>query len=107
MVCLVRRCSAERRAAFVAVAACDASGRAGSYRETLNSSQTNKRRTTMKFVCLAYGDRKKMEALTKEQFEAMAAQCKVHDAELRATGKLVSGTSLEWDARTIRPKNGT
>ena len=60
----------------------------------------------MKFVCLAYGDRKKMEALTKEQFEAMVARCKIHDAQLHATGKLVSATSLEWEARTIRPKNG-
>ena len=60
----------------------------------------------MKFVCFAYGDQSKMEALSKEQFEAMVAQCKVHDAELKATGKLVSATSLEWAAKTIRPRKG-
>ena len=60
----------------------------------------------MKFVCLAYGDRKKMEALSKAEFEAMLVKCAEYDAKLHATGKLVSGTSLEWDAKTIRPRNG-
>ena len=61
----------------------------------------------MKYLCLAYGDRKKMSALTKEQFEALKAKCQEHDAELRATGKVISAESLEWDAMTIRPTGGT
>jgi hypothetical protein len=57
----------------------------------------------MKYLCLAYGDPKKMGALTKTEFEALVTQCKAFDAELRATGQLVEGKSLEWDVVTLRP----
>ena len=60
----------------------------------------------MKFLLLAYGDRKKVEALSKEEFEALVARCRVHDEELRRTGQLVGVDSLEWDGVTIRPRNG-
>lgn len=60
----------------------------------------------MKYLCLAYGDEAKMSKLSKQQFEALLGKCKEHDAELRATGKLVEGKSLEWDVTTIRPRNG-
>jgi hypothetical protein len=60
----------------------------------------------MKFVMLAYGDRKKMEALSKGEFEALVAQCRVHDEELRQTGRLLSVESLEWETATIRPRGG-
>src|SRR5262245_53993833 len=57
----------------------------------------------MKYLCLAYGDQKKMEKLTKEQFAELVERCKVFDAELRATGQLVDASSLEWDYVSIRP----
>ena len=60
----------------------------------------------MKFLCLAYGDQRKMEALTKEQFEALVAQCRVHDEELRESGHLVLVESLEWATVTVRARNG-
>ncbi|MCE9595594.1 MAG: YciI family protein [Planctomycetes bacterium] len=60
----------------------------------------------MKYLCLAYGDQSKMEKLTKAEFEALVARCKVHDAELKATGQVVLTESLEWAVTTIRPKNG-
>jgi hypothetical protein len=60
----------------------------------------------MKYLCLAYGDRKKMEKLTKQEFEALVARCKEHDAELRGSGHFVSADALEWDAMTIRPRGG-
>jgi|RhiMethySRZTD1v2_1073278.scaffolds.fasta_scaffold374421_2 hypothetical protein len=60
----------------------------------------------MKYLCLAFGDQKKMEALTKPEFEDLLAQCRVHDEELRKSGHYVSGESLEWAAMTIRPRNG-
>ena len=60
----------------------------------------------MKYLCLAYGDRKKMEKLTKQEFEALVARCKEHDAELQGSGHYVSANSLEWDAVTIRPRGG-
>jgi hypothetical protein len=50
----------------------------------------------MKYLCLAYGDEERMKALTKAEFEALAAKCKVHDEELRRTGKVLMTESLEW-----------
>lgn len=60
----------------------------------------------MKYLCLAYGDRKKMETLTKAEFEALVAKCKVHDEELHRSGHFVSSNSLEWDTVAIRPRGG-
>lgn len=60
----------------------------------------------MKFLCLAYGDPQKMEALSKEEFEALVAQCRVHDEELRESGHLLSVESLEWATATVRAQNG-
>ena len=60
----------------------------------------------MKYLCLAYGDQRKMEALTKDQFEALVAQCRVHDEELKKSGHYVSGQSLEWASMAIRPRGG-
>ena len=43
----------------------------------------------MKYLCLAYGDQRKMEALTKGEFEDLVARCKGHDEELRRTGQVL------------------
>jgi hypothetical protein len=59
--------------------------------------------TDMKYLCLAYGDQKKMEKLTKEQFAELFARCQAFDAEMRATGQYLQGESLEWDCVTLRP----
>lgn len=60
----------------------------------------------MKYLCLAYGDEQKMSKLTKAEFEALVERCKLHDAELKRTGQLVSAESLEWATTTIRARNG-
>jgi hypothetical protein len=60
----------------------------------------------VKYLCLAYGDQKKMSTLTKEQFEALVARCKLHDDELHASGHFVESHSLEWDTATIRSRDG-
>lgn len=60
----------------------------------------------MKYLCMAYGDRKKMEVLTKAEFDALVAQCQVHDEALRKSGRLVLVESLEWATATLRPPNG-
>jgi hypothetical protein len=57
----------------------------------------------MKYLCLAYGDPKKMEKLSKEELAALFERCQAYDAELRATGQLIEGKSLEWDTVTLRP----
>lgn len=60
----------------------------------------------MKYLCLAYGDPQKMETLTKEQLAALFQRCQAFDAELKATGQLIEGKSLEWDTVTLRPSGG-
>jgi hypothetical protein len=60
----------------------------------------------MKFLILAYGKREAMQALTKEQFGALVAECGTHDAELKATGSYLQAMSLEWDSVVIRPRGG-
>ncbi len=60
----------------------------------------------MKYLCLAYGDRTRMETLSKREFEALVEQCKVHDEELRKSGHLVLVESLDWGTATVRPRDG-
>jgi len=60
----------------------------------------------MKYLCLAYGDQKKMEKLSKEQLAALFERCREYDAELKATGQWIEGKSLEWDTVTLRPTGG-
>ena len=60
----------------------------------------------MKYLCLAYGDRKRIEALSKAEFEALLSRIRVHDEELRRSGHFVFAESLEWDVMTVRPRNG-
>ena len=60
----------------------------------------------MKYLCLLYGNQEEMAKLSKGEFEALVARCKVHDEELRKTGQVVLVESLEWATTTIRSKQG-
>jgi len=62
----------------------------------------------MKYLCLAYYDEQKFDALSKDEFNALVSQCPKHDEELRRTGQLVLQASLvaPKTTTTIRPKNG-
>lgn len=60
----------------------------------------------MRFLLLAYGDRTKMETLSTAEFDALVARCRVHDEELRKTGRLLSVESLGWDTAAVRPRGG-
>src|ERR671916_573996 len=62
----------------------------------------------MKYLCLAYYDVAKFEAMPKNDFNAIASQCPAHDAELRASGQLLLQASLGevGSTTTIRPRNG-
>ena len=55
----------------------------------------------MQYLCLAYGDEAKSNALSQKEMDEVVARCQVYDAELRATGKVVSGMSLGWAATTL------
>jgi hypothetical protein len=60
----------------------------------------------MKYLCLAYYDVPKYEALTPEQKSALSPKCKPHDDALRATKKVVVSASLGARARTARTRAG-
>lgn len=60
----------------------------------------------MRYLCLAYGDRAAMEALTPDEMGELIAGCRARDEELKRSGHYVEGHSLEWDAMTIRPRGG-
>ena len=60
----------------------------------------------MKYLCLAYGDKGKMEALSKEQMDALGRNCMPHMEELKSSGHLLSDDGLEWTSAVIRPRGG-
>lgn len=60
----------------------------------------------MKYLLMAYGDEKKCKALTPEEMQALGKKCGLKDEELKRTGKMFMSGSLEWDAVSIRPRNG-
>lgn len=62
----------------------------------------------MKYLCLAYYDEAKFEALAPDALAALVAQCPPHDAALRATGKVILQGSLGLPSSggSIRPVKG-
>lgn len=63
----------------------------------------------MKYLCLAYYDEKKCAALSKAEMETIGAECKAHDAELYASGKVMCVGSLAatQSSASVRPRSGT
>src|SRR5262245_8656751 len=62
----------------------------------------------MKFLCLAYYDEKKFEALSKTELDAIRSQCKPHDETLHQGGHMMLVASLAAPrvSKSIRPRNG-
>jgi len=62
----------------------------------------------MKYLCLAYYDEKKFDALPKAELDAIVSRCPAFDAALRNSGHLVVQASLQAPGATatIRPRNG-
>ncbi|MGH8432235.1 MAG: YciI family protein, partial [Solimonas sp.] len=62
----------------------------------------------MKFLCLAYYDEARFEALDKAGVEALVRQCPRRDAELHATGRVEMVVSLAASRATVslRPRQG-
>lgn len=62
----------------------------------------------MKYLCLAYYDEQKFDALSPDELKALVSQCPAHDAVLRNSGRVLLQASL-GEARQgaiIRPRNG-
>ena len=62
----------------------------------------------MKFLCLAYYDQEKFDAMPKAEFDAIVSRCPAHDAALRGSGHLLVQASLQSPGATmtLRPRNG-
>ncbi len=62
----------------------------------------------MKFLCLAYGDEKKFEAMPAAELDPILAKCRVLDDELRKSGHLVAMGALQLTraASSLRTRNG-
>ena len=62
----------------------------------------------MRYLCLAYYDPAKFNALSAPERDAIVSKCPAYDAELRATGHLLFSASLGEPERSasIRPRGG-
>ena len=60
----------------------------------------------MKYLCLAFGDEEKFNAMSKSELDDLISRCALYDGELKQTGHLISGMSLGWGATTLRLRNG-
>ena len=63
----------------------------------------------MKFLCLAYYDERKFDALSGAELEAIVSQCPPRDKALRQSGHLLLQASLgpSRASTSLRPRNGT
>ena len=62
----------------------------------------------MKYLCLAYYDERKFDALPKDELDALVTRCKTHDRALRESGslRLVGSLARPKDSKSIRPQKG-
>lgn len=60
----------------------------------------------MRFLLLAYGNEDKFEQMSQAERATLYQQCMAFDAELQATGKVVSTGSLSWRSKAMRRKTG-
>ncbi len=62
----------------------------------------------MKYLCLVYFEEKKLDALSKSEFDTLVAEALAYDEVLRKSGHYVSSQALQsvQAATTIRTRNG-
>ena len=62
----------------------------------------------MKYLCLVFLDEKKLEALSKEESEALDRESLAYDLELSRNGHFLAAQALEpvHAARTVRRRSG-
>ena len=62
----------------------------------------------MKYLCLAYYDEQKFDALLPDDVKALVSQCPAHDTVLRNSGRVLVQASLGEvrQGAVIRPRNG-
>lgn len=60
----------------------------------------------MKFLCLGYFDRQKMDALSKVQIDAVMGECAPHISELYGSGQVIIDAGLDVTARRLQRVDG-
>ena len=62
----------------------------------------------MKYLCLAYYDENKFNALNKTEVDKLVAKCHSHDEDLHNSGQLILVGSLAatQSSMSLRPRNG-
>ena len=62
----------------------------------------------MRYLCMIFYDEKKLDALSKQEYQALVNESLAHDDELRSSGHLLANQALQpvHAARTIRPRGG-
>ena len=62
----------------------------------------------MKFLCLAYYDEKRFDALPKDEVDALVRNCRAHDEALHRSGRLIAVASLgpTRATKSVRPEQG-
>lgn len=60
----------------------------------------------MKFQCLGYFNKEKMDALPKEELDAIMLQCSPHLEELNKTGKMLMDAGVSQEMKTLHRVGG-
>lgn len=60
----------------------------------------------MKYLCLGYFDRAKMDGLTEAELEAVMGQCGPHLRELYQSGQVIIDAGLDTAAKRLQRVNG-
>ena len=62
----------------------------------------------MKYLCMIFFDEKKLDALSKQEYEALVNESLAYDEVLRSSGHLLANQALQsvHAATTIRPRGG-
>ncbi|HUX50261.1 MAG TPA: YciI family protein [Spirochaetia bacterium] len=60
----------------------------------------------MKYLCIGYGDKAKMDALPKEELTRLLHDCVPYVEKLNSYKGIIMHSSISWDVTTIRPVRG-
>lgn len=58
----------------------------------------------MKYLCLIYNEERKLEAMPRDELEAVAGECRAYDETLKRNGQLIACERLQsvTSATTLR-----
>ncbi len=60
----------------------------------------------MKYICLGYFNKDKMDARPKAEIDALMSQCQPYMDDLYKTGQVISDAGLKQESATVRTLNG-